>query len=91
MKPFKKLKSKFVTSPEGDDTFVSECAHGAVDDTGVRLVEPSLFDHLSLVLDQELDTLDGSGGGLGDGGSNSGEHEVLEEAQFLFVCHCCLK
>jgi len=53
-----------VTSPEGDDTFISECAHGAVDDTGVGLVEPSLFDHLRLVLDQELDTLDGGGGGL---------------------------
>ena len=37
---------------------------GAVDDTTVGAVEGSLLDHLSLVLDEELDTLDGGSGGL---------------------------
>ena len=36
----------------------------AVDDTTVGAVEGSLLDHLSLVLDEELDTLDRGSGGL---------------------------
>ena len=69
-----------ITSPERNDSLISEGAHGAVPDTGVWLVQTTLFDHLRLVLDQELNTLDGGGCGLGDSGSNTGEHEVLEEA-----------
>lgn len=37
-----------------------------------------------LVLDEELDTLDGSGGGLGDGGGNTTHCECT-------VSHCCLR
>jgi len=33
-----------------------------------------------LVLYEKLDALDGGGGGLGDCGSDTGEHEVLSEA-----------
>ena len=68
-----------ITSPERNDALISECAHGAVHDTGVWLIQTSLFDHLRLVLDQELDTLDGGSCGLGHCSSDTGEHEVLEE------------
>jgi len=53
-----------VTSPEGDDTFGLEGSGGAVDDAGVWLVESALLDHLILVLDEELDSLDWCSGGL---------------------------
>ena len=32
----------------------------------------------SLILEKELDTLDGSGKGLGDGGGNTSDHEGLD-------------
>jgi len=53
-----------VTSPEWDDTLSLQDSHGAVDDTSVWLVESALLDHLILVLDEELDSLDWCSGGL---------------------------
>jgi hypothetical protein len=40
-----------------------------------------LLDHLILVLDEKLDTLDGSGGGLGDSGGDTTGKEVLESTK----------
>ena len=42
-----------------------------------------LLDHLILVLDEQLDPLDGGGGGLGHASSHAGEHERLEESKLL--------
>jgi len=70
-----------ITAPEGNETFVGHGALGAVDDAGVGAVKDALLEHLTLILDEELDTLDGSGSGLGHTGGDTGEHEVLEEAQ----------
>jgi hypothetical protein len=56
---------------------------GAVDDASVSLVESTLLDHLILVLDQELDSLDGGGSSLGNTGGNTGEEEFLNEVQLL--------
>jgi len=69
-----------VAPPEGSDAFRGQDALGAVDHAGVGLVEAALLDHLVLVLDQELDSLDGGGGRLGDARGHAGEHEVLEKA-----------
>ncbi len=36
------------TSPEGNDSLVSEGPHGAIHDSGVGLVQPTLLQHLTL-------------------------------------------
>lgn len=72
-----------VSSPEGSDTFRSHGSSGAVNDTGVSSVKDALLDHLILVLDEELDSLDGGGGGLGDTSGNAREHELFEEVKLL--------
>ena len=36
-----------------------------------------------LILDEKLDSLNGSRSSLGDPGSHSGEHEVLSKSQLL--------
>ena len=41
----------------------------------------------NLVLDEELDSLDGGGSGLRDTSSHAREHEVLGKSQLL-VRHC---
>ena len=46
----------------------------------------NLLDHLILVLDEQLDSLNGGSGSLGDTSSHAGEHEGLKEPKFL-VCH----
>lgn len=66
-----------VTTPQGNDTLIGGGALEAVGDTGVLAVETTGLDHLILVLDEELDTLDGSGGGLGDGGGNTTHCDLL--------------
>ena len=79
---------KYVTSPEGVDSLGLHDLGGAVDDSSVGFVESALLDHLVLVLDEELDTLDGGGGGLGHTGGHAREQEVLGEPKFpLFSSH----
>jgi len=75
-----------VASPEGHDAFGFEGSRGAVDDAGVGLVESALFDHLILVLDEEFDSLDGRGGGLGDTGGDTRQEKVLGEAKIGHFC-----
>merc|ERR1719154_774204 len=69
-----------VTSPEGVDSLSLEDPGGAVNDPSVRLVQTPLLDHLVVVLNQQLYSLNGSSGSLGDSGSNSSQHEVLSES-----------
>ena len=76
-----------MTSPEGVDSLSLEHSGGAVNDTSVRLVKTSLLDHLILVLDQELDSLNWSGSSLGDSSSNTSKHEVLSKSKLLLVTH----
>merc|ERR1712179_654729 len=76
-----------VSSPEGVDTLGLQDSGGAVDDTGVWLVEPALLDHLILVLDKELHSLNGSSGGLGHTSGYTSEHEVLNKSELLFISH----
>ena len=81
----------YLTSPEGVDTLSLEDPGGAVNDTGVGLVKTSLLDHLILVLDKELHSLDRSRGCLGDSGGHARQHEVLSESQFLVRHDECLE
>ena len=78
-----------VTTPERDETLPGHGSPSAVQDTIVGFVQDALLQHLVLVLHEELDTLDGCGGGLGHAGGHSGEHEALEETQsrLLLVRH----
>jgi len=68
-----------VSTPEGHGTLVSHGALEAVTNAGVAAVETTGLDHLILVLDKELDTLNGSGSGLGDGGGDTTHEEVHYE------------
>jgi len=72
-----------VTSPERGDTLGGQGSLGAIHDAGVWLVKSTLLDHLILVLDEKLDSLDRGGGRLGDTGGNTREHKVLGESKFL--------
>merc|ERR1719354_642281 len=60
---------------------------GAVHDTGVGLVQTTLLDHLILILDKELHSLDGGSNGLRDTSSNTSEHEVLNKSELLGITH----
>merc|ERR1719225_708782 len=72
-----------VSSPEGSNTLGGHHPLSAVKTTGVGLVQTTLLDHLILVLDEQLDSLDGGSHSLGDTSSNPGQHEVLEEPKLL--------
>jgi len=76
-----------VSSPERVDSLGGHNTLAAVNDASVGSVQAALFDHLILILDQELDSLDGGGHGLGDTGSHSGQHEVLKEPELLRITH----
>ena len=60
-----------VTSPEGDDTLGSGGTAEAVRNTRVLAVKTTSLKHLILVLDEELNTLDGGGSSLGDSSGNT--------------------
>ena len=50
-------------------------------------LQAALLDHLILVLDEELDTLDRGGSRLGGHGGNTGEHKVLGKTEFFSFSH----
>ena len=76
-------RSLQLTSPEWVDSLSLEDSGAAVHHTVVGPVQPALLDHLVLVLDQQLDSLDGGSDSLGDTSGNTGQHEVLEEPKLL--------
>ena len=76
-----------LTSPERRKALGLHRPGGAVNNAAVWFVQDSLLEHLALVLDQKLDTLNGSGRCLGDSCCHSGQHEVLRESQFLSAAH----
>jgi len=69
-----------VTSPERDNTLIGSGALEAVGDTGVLVRKAASLKHLILVLDEELDALNGGSSGLRDGGGNTTHQEVDNEA-----------
>lgn len=69
-----------VSSPEGGETFLLVGSAEAVTDTLVRRSQSTLLDHLVLVLDEKLDSLNGGSGSLGDGSGYTTHHEVGGEA-----------
>ena len=74
-----------VTTPEGTDTLSLHDALEAVADASVWAVEGAALEHLALVLQVELDALNGGGSRLGHGGSNTTNHKVLKEAELLLA------
>ncbi|KAI6751791.1 hypothetical protein HG531_006487 [Fusarium graminearum] len=68
-----------VSSPEGHDTLISHGALEAVTNAVVLAVETTGLEHLILVLDEELDTLDGGSSSLGDSGGDTTHEEVSNE------------
>merc|ERR1719153_1595029 len=68
-----------VTTPQWVDTLCGKDTSEAVNDSVIRLVQTTLLDHLILVLDEKLDSLDGSGGSLGDSSSYTSQQEVLHK------------
>jgi len=76
-----------VTSPEGENT-LALCGPGdTVHNTTVRLVQATLLDHLILILNQQFDSLNGSGSGFGNGGGNTRQHKVLGKSKLLILTH----
>lgn len=67
-----------VTAPEGERTLFLGNADEGIDDTLVALVGGDLFAHM-LNLKQQLNTLNGGNGGLGDGGGDAPGDEVFRE------------
>lgn len=67
-----------VTTPEGEETLLLGNADEGIDDTLVALVSGDLFADV-LDLEQQLDTLDGSDGGLGDRGGDTASEEIFRE------------
>jgi len=72
-----------ISSPEGVDTLCLENSGGTVNNTSIGFVQTTLLDHLSLVLHQQLNSLNGSGGGLGHTGGNTREHKVLSKSKLI--------
>jgi len=68
-----------VTSPERVETFLSVGPGETVTDTLVRGRQSALLDHFILVLNQELDSLNGCSGGLGNSGRHTTHHKVGQE------------
>lgn len=60
-----------VAAPQGGGALRGDDTLEAVANAGVGTVETTGAEHLILVLDEELDTLDGGSGGLGDGSGNT--------------------
>jgi len=72
-----------ISSPQWVDTLTLDGSQRTVDDAIVRLVQAALTDHLILILDEQLDTLDGGGGRLGSDGGHARQGEVFNESQFV--------
>lgn len=68
-----------VATPQREDTLIGGSAAEAVDNAVVLAVETTGLDHLILVLNEELDTLNGGGSSLGDGSGDTTHEEVGKE------------
>jgi hypothetical protein len=77
-----------VTSPERDNTLIGSGTLEAVGDTGVLVRKTASLKHLILVLDEELDALNGGSSGLRDGGGNTTHQEVDNEALWRLSVSC---
>jgi hypothetical protein len=86
-----------ISAPQGTETLLSNNTAGgsatiqlrnapeAIRNTLVGGGETALLDHLVLVLDEQLDTLDGGSNGLGDTSGNTTKEKVLIESDLLLL------
>jgi hypothetical protein len=72
-----------VSSPKSNETLISDGSLEAVNNTSVGGSETTSLEHLSLILDEELHSLDGGSSGLRHTSGNTTEQEILVEAQLL--------
>jgi hypothetical protein len=72
-----------VTTPERDHTLLLVGAGKALANALVGLGETALLDHLVLVLDEKLDTLNGRGSSLGDGSRHTTHHKVAASTKVV--------
>ncbi|CRJ80477.1 hypothetical protein BN1708_000269 [Verticillium longisporum] len=68
-----------VATPQGHDTLIRGGTLEALGNAVVLAVKTTLLQHLILVLDEELDTLNGGGSGLGDSGRDTTHEEIRHE------------
>jgi len=68
-----------VSTPQSHDALIGGGTLEAVGNASIPAVKTTSLDHLILVLDKELDTLDRSGSGLRDGSGNTTHQEVDDE------------
>jgi hypothetical protein len=66
-----------VAAVQGGEALVLDGPREALADALVGLAEAAGLEHLVLILDEQLDALDGGGSGLGDRGGDATHHEVL--------------
>jgi hypothetical protein len=69
-----------VATPQAAEALVADRAAKAVTNALVGLRQTTLLDHLVLVLDEQLHTLDGGSSRLGDGSRHATHHEILVSA-----------
>lgn len=77
-----------VTTPKSVETLLSDGTLEAFRNTFVRLRQPSLLDHLILVLNQQFDTLNGRSRRFTHGSWDSSHQEIKDEAVRSFLCRC---
>lgn len=84
-----------LTSPERQKTFCSVCPCCAVNDSLVRSVKTTCLQHLILILNKKLHTLNWSRSSLGNDGSCSTKSKIFCKAQLFltgsYFCCCHLK
>ena len=68
-------------------TLCSEGASGTLDDATVRLVQRPHLQHLILVLDEQLDALDGRRRRLRDDGRRATQSKVLRKPKLIALRH----
>lgn len=75
-----------ISSPQGHHSFILSSSAETLSDSLVGFRQTPCFNHLVLVLNQQLHPLDRGGGCLGYGGRNSSHEEIDNEAAETFLC-----
>ena len=85
----------FLTSPERQKTFCSVCPYCTVNDSLVRCFKTTCLQHLSLILNKKLHTLNWGCSSLRNNGSCSTKSKIFCKAQLFltssYFCCCHLK
>lgn len=75
-----------VASPKRQNTFILNSSSKAVGNSLVWLREPTRLDHLILILNQKLNSLNWSSCSLGNSSRNSSHKEIHHKSSYTFLC-----